>query len=174
MDEVHGLRDAYAVDMVLMHWGHLTGTGGGLTIGSVAGVAVQMESLSGNYAPHAFSVANSFAFAHELGHNMGLRHHRANDPGNTPFPYSHGHAVYDSEGFLQFSTIMAAGGPHRAPRFSNPRQWHSDESGNRIRMGVPGGRSVGRRGRPGGRGAQPERDAAGGGELPAQRVALPL
>jgi len=132
MDEVHALRDSYAADLVLVHWGHLLESG-------IAGVAYVLTSPSPEQDErHAFGVANSFAFAHELGHNMGLRHERANDPENTPFPYSHGHAVSDLEIPLQFSTIMAAFGPHPAPRFSNPRQWHSDESGNRIRMGVPG------------------------------------
>ena len=140
MDEVHALRDSYAADLVLVHWGHLIED-------EIAGVAYLLASPSPEQDErHAFGVANSFAFAHELGHNMGLRHHRANDPENTPFPYSHGHAVFDSEDFLRFSTIMAAFGPrtefgpHPVPRFSNPRQWYSDESGVRtdIRMGVSG------------------------------------
>ena len=145
MDEVHELRDAYAADMVLMHWGHLTGLGRGLTIGGLAGVAFQMGDLSGGYAPHAFSVSNSFAFAHELGHSMGLRHHRADDAGNTPFPYSHGHVVPhfspglppEREGRGMF-TIMASGGSdlYDIPRFSNPNLRYPDGSGAVI--GVPG------------------------------------
>ena len=133
MDEVSELRDSYAADLVLVHWGHVID-------GAIAGVADLLELLEPPLAaegtPFGFSVANSFAFAHELGHSMGLRHDRANDPGNTPFPYSHGLRLLDSEGFLRFATIMASSGPHPAPRFSNPRQWHPDESG--IRMGVPG------------------------------------
>ena len=134
MDEVSELRDRYAADLVLVHWGHV------IDGAATAGIADLMESLEPPLAeegtPFGYSVANSFAFAHELGHSMGLRHQRANDPGNTPFPYSHGIKLLDSEGFLQFATIMASSGPHPAPRFSNPRQWHLDESG--IRMGVPG------------------------------------
>ena len=133
MDEVSELRDSYAADLVLVHWGHVID-------GATAGVADLLELLEPPLAaegtPFGFSVANSFAFAHELGHSMGLRHERANDPRNTPFPYSHGLRLLDSEGFLRFATIMASSGPHPAPRFSNPRQWHPDESG--IRMGVPG------------------------------------
>ena len=145
MDEVHELRDAYAADMVLMHWGHLTGLGRGLTIGGLAGVALQMGDLSGSYARLAFSVANSFAFAHELGHVMGLRHHRADDAGNTPFPYSHGHVVPDfspglppeREGRGMF-TIMASGGSdlYDIPRFSNPNLRYPEGSGAVI--GAPG------------------------------------
>ena len=133
MDEVSELRDSYAADLVLVHWGHVID-------GATAGVADLLESLEPPLAAEGtslgYSVANSFAFAHELGHSMGLRHERANDPENTPFPYSHGLRLLDSEGFLRFATIMASSGPHPAPRFSNPRQWHPDESG--IRMGVPG------------------------------------
>ena len=144
MDEAHALRDAYAADMVLLHWGHLTGLGRGLTIGGVSGVAFQMEDLSGGYERLAFSVANSFSFAHELGHGMGLRHHRADDAENTPFPYSHGHVVPDfspglppeREGRGMF-TIMASGGDlYDIPRFSNPNLRYPEGSGAVI--GVPG------------------------------------
>ena len=145
MDEAHALREAYAADMVLMHWGYLTGGGRGLTIGGVAGVAFQMEDLSGSYERLAFSVANSFAFAHELGHSMGLRHERQQDPNNTPFPYSHGYVVPDSfpelpperEG-VGWQTVMAAFlDPVRGiPRFSNPNLRYPGRSG--LVIGVPG------------------------------------
>ncbi len=146
MDEAHGLRDAYAADMVLAHWGHSTGgRGRGLTIGALGGVAVQMEGLSGDYAPLAFSVANSQAFAHELGHGMGLRHERAQDSGNTPFPYSHGYVVRnlspelppEREG-VGWQTIMAAvvDFDRDIPFFSNPNLRYPDGSG--VALGVPG------------------------------------
>ena len=145
MDEAHALRDAYAADLVLAHWGHLSGTGRGLIIGGVAGVAIQMTEASGDYAPLAFSVANSTAFAHELGHSMGLRHERQQDPGNTPFPYSHGYVVPDSSPELPperegvgWQTIMAAFGDsvRDIPRFSNPNLRYPDGSG--LVIGVPG------------------------------------
>ena len=143
MDEAHELRDAYAADMVLLHWGYLTGVGRGLTIGGLAGVAFQMEDLSGGYERLAFSVSNSFAFAHELGHGMGLRHERADDAENTPFPYSHGHVVLPGSSpelppERGMQTIMAAIGyePWEIPRFSNPNLRYPDGSGAVI--GVPG------------------------------------
>ena len=144
MDEVHALRDAYAADMVLMHWGHAVGTGRGFTIGWLSGVAFLMEELSGDYAPDAFSVANSHAFAHELGHGMGLRHDRHDDVGNTPFPYSHGYFLGDGSPELPperdgrgMATVMAVGGePWAIPRFSNPDLRYPDGSGPAI--GVPG------------------------------------
>ena len=145
MDEVHALRDNYAADMVLMHWGHLVGLGRGLTIGALAGVAYQMDDLSGDYAPEAFVVANTDAFAHELGHAMGLRHERYSDVGNTPFPYSHGYYLVDGSPGLPperdgrgMATVMVAGRgePWGIPRFSNPSLRYPDGSGPAI--GVPG------------------------------------
>ena len=140
MDEVHGLRDAYAADMVLAHWGDLVGTD---ALFGVSGVAFQMDDLSGNYERRAFSVSNSVAFAHELGHGMGLRHERADDAGNTPFPYSHGHVVLPGSSpelplERGMQTIMAAIGyePWDIPRFSNPNLRYPDESG--VAIGVPG------------------------------------
>ena len=137
MDEVHGLRDAYAADMVLAHWGDLTGTG---ALFGVFGIATQLEDLSGDYEGLAFSAANSTAFAHELGHGMGLRHERANDPANRPFPYSHGYVGEDPVPRFPYGvqTIMASiRFEHKdIPRFSNSNQRYPDESGAVI--GVPG------------------------------------
>lgn len=130
MDEVHALRDAYAADLVVQHWGDLTGSG--VLVGAVAGIANQMTELSAQAeAPFGFSIANSFAFAHELGHNMGLRHDRGRDVGNTPFPYSHGYVVNDPTPALDgLHTIMAYGSAgKRILRFSNPNHRYPDAEG---------------------------------------------
>ena len=130
MDEVHALRDAYAADLVVQHWGDLTGAG--VLVGAVAGIANQMTELSAQAeAPFGFSIANSFAFAHELGHNMGLRHDRGLDVGNTPFPYSHGYVVNDPTPALDgLHTIMAYGSAgKRILRFSNPNHRYPDAEG---------------------------------------------
>ena len=137
MDEAHALRDSYAADMVLQHRGDLAGSG--VLIGSVAGIAFQMTKLSAeDEAPYAFSISTSFAFAHELGHGMGLRHHRALDVDNTPFPYSHGYVVHhESESLDELFTIMAYGpAEKRIPRFSNLQQNYPDENG--VAIGVAG------------------------------------
>ena len=143
LDEAHALRDAYAADMVLAHWGHQMGTG--VFFGGVAGIAWQMETLSGDSAPLAFAVANSSAFAHELGHGMGLRHERSKDAENSPFPYSHGFVVPDGSPELPperagrgMQTVMAASRnpPKDIPRFSNPNLRYPDDSGPAL--GVPG------------------------------------
>lgn len=133
MDEVHALRDAYAADLVVQHWGDLTGSG--VLVGAVAGIANQMTELSAQAeAPFGFSIANSFAFAHELGHNMGLRHDRGLDVGNTPFPYSHGYVVNDPTPALDgLHTIMAYGSAEkRILRFSNPNHRYPDAEGAAI------------------------------------------
>ena len=130
MDEVHALRDSYAADLVLLHRGDLAGTG--VVLGNVSGIAYQMTELSAEAeAPYGFSVSDSFAFSHELGHNMGLRHDRSLDVRNTPFPYSHGYVVADPPEELEGTyTIMAYGATDKKlPRFSNPNQRYPDADG---------------------------------------------
>ena len=134
MDEVSRLRDAYAADLVLVHWGNLWS-------GATAGLADPLDSLSEDGAHFGFSVSNSRAFTHELGHNMGLNHARRDDQvkSNRPFPYSYGylHEFDPPLGELYyFATIMTVGVSSNIPRFSNPRQRYPDESG--APMGVPG------------------------------------
>ena len=149
MDEAHVLRDAYAADIVLGHWGHQNAISSSVVSiagpGRVAGVANVTVENDPRFEALAFSASNSLAFAHELGHNMGLRHERALDPGNMPFPYSHGYAVPDDlpelpperEGRGMW-TIMTAflDSSRDIPRFSNPNLRYPDESGPAI--GVPG------------------------------------
>ena len=89
-------------------------------------------------------------FAHEVGHNMGLRHDRyqTHDSGtiDVPYPYSAGYVnqrAFDAGApkSSRWRTVMAYGtqcvdaGFHCAPlfRFSNPDQTHLGD-----RLGVPG------------------------------------
>ena len=136
LDEAHALREGYASDLVLVHFGD------GLLRSRVQGIAAGLYSLSAeDDGERGFSVSNSFAFTHELGHNMGLRHARRNSSFklNLPFPYSYGyiHEFDPPLGQLHyFATIMAVGTARQIPRFSNPRQRYPDESG--APMGVPG------------------------------------
>ena len=138
MDDVHALRDTYGADFV-----HL------ITIGRLAGIAWLMTTVSQGFAPSAFGVTNQRSigtFTHELGHNLGLRHDRYDDPGSTPYPYSHGYV--NQRAFepgaprsARWFTIMAGGTQcrpagffcRRVFRFSNSRQiWNGDP------MGKPG------------------------------------
>ena len=125
LDEIHVLRDRYAADLVLIHWGRAKTS-------CLAGSDECIAGVAGILGP--LSVSRSSAFTHEVGHNMGLRHHRAkvgvrSDRGNSPFPYSHGYVGYDGFGLERFSTIMSSGVPKRIPYFSNPCQCFSDDSG---------------------------------------------
>ena len=138
MDEVHALRDTYGADLV-----HLISTGR-----TLAGIASVMVEVSQDFAPYAFGVTNqrsAATFTHELGHNLGLRHDRHDDPGNTPYPYSHGYVNQrafepGAEPSSRWYTIMALGGQCRPAgffcrgvfRFSNSRQnWNGDPMGMR-------------------------------------------
>ena len=136
-EEVHALRDLYAADLVILHTGDLGSRAGG-SIGG--GIAFGTSSPAGNERL-AFSIASSSAFAHELGHGMGLNHERQYDRSNEPFPYSHGYRFEvpcpepDWPLACEVRTIMSAQLPH-IPRFSSPRRKWPDESG--VPLGVPG------------------------------------
>ena len=122
MDEVHEMRDLYAADLVLL----FRPFGGGVAWLPEDPSAATAESLG-------FSVSNWHVFAHELGHNMGLMHHRANDPGNLPYPYSHGYR-FRHDG-VEYDTVMSD--PSLALlRFSNPRHLFPNNLG--VPLGVPG------------------------------------
>ena len=117
MDEVHPLRDAYAADLVLL----MTSGAGGWAY----------RSMREEWAFATAGIARANTFAHELGHLMGLAHHRENDNSNWPFPYSHGYELLDERGLKIISTIMHQSG--ETGRFSNPRQTYRGR-----RLGVPG------------------------------------
>ena len=117
LDDVHRIRDRYAADLVLL-WAP-----------SSSGRAPIIYDPSDTDAKKlGFSVSPSAAFAHELGHNMGLRHERSDDNGNTPYPYSHGYLV--SHGGAHYRTIMHT--DFNLPRFSNPRHRYPDSSGRPL------------------------------------------
>jgi hypothetical protein len=115
MDEVHALRDAYKADMVNLFEESM----------DYCGTAYLMTTLSNNFKVSAFSVVYSqcatgyYSFGHELGHNMGSHHDRANASGPGVFPYSFGYWASNRT----FRTIMAYNCPSGCTRirhFSNP------------------------------------------------------
>ena len=144
MDDVHAIRDAYAADLV-----HLVVE----CCGGFASIEPYDEArgfaLSGLSQFSGFWLSGR-VFAHELGHNMGLRHDRYDaSASNYPFPYSAGYvnqAAFEPGApeyacwttIMAYSTQCSDAGLESVPlmRFSNPQQRYPDEKGDP--MGVPG------------------------------------
>jgi len=119
MDEVHTLRNTHKADLVTLIEDN---------IGDACGVAYVMSSVNANFANSAFSVVeddciSGYTLAHELGHNMGSMHDRA-EGGTGAYPYSFGHKEAG-----KFRTIMAYPCSPSCPRinhFSNPNVSYQD------------------------------------------------
>jgi hypothetical protein len=117
MDEIHALRTALGADVVsLLVWN---------PIDSACGIGWIMAIPGVEFAPSAFNVTrddcavSNLSFPHELGHNFGLAHDRANSSGLSSRPYGFGYQ--QPQGL--FRTIMAyscPGGCPRVTQFSNP------------------------------------------------------
>ena len=115
MDGVHALRDAHDADQVTL-----------ITTGTAScGIAYVMTTLSTNFESSAFSVVartcatGYYSFSHEIGHNQGSMHDRANAGGQGVYPYGYGFQAPSNN----FRTIMAYNCPSGCPRvqhFSNP------------------------------------------------------
>ena len=106
MDIVHELREKTGSDLVHL----ITETG------TVCGIAYLMTEPRAWFQGWGFGLTirdcGGPVVAHELGHNMGLRHDRHVDSANTPYPYSHGYinqAAFeeDAEASTRWRTIMA-------------------------------------------------------------------
>ena len=134
---VAALRNSYAADLVMMVQNSAAPS---------CGVAFLMNPIGAYFEANAFSVVEfvcispNYTFAHELGHNMGLRHDWYMDNQPTPFTYSHGHVSTIAGNrwrtILSYNDICAAQGFNctRLLKFSNPSILH-----NGVPTGIPGG-----------------------------------
>jgi len=112
MDEVHGWRNTNGADLVVLIVGPC----------DVAGMGFLLISLQSWTEAYGFSLVREvfasgfYSITHELGHNLGCEHNRAN-AGSTPmYPYAYGYiAPADA-----FRTVMSYGGAPRVGHFSNP------------------------------------------------------
>jgi hypothetical protein len=110
-DEVHALRDQYGADFVAMI----------VRDGQYCGIASLMSNVSTSFASSAFSVTQDdcatgyYSFGHEIGHNQGSHHDRANGSGGA-YQYSYGYRTPNSA----WRTVMAYAPGTRLPYFSSP------------------------------------------------------
>lgn len=125
MDDVHALRNDLGADLVALVSAD----------DAYCGMAYLMGSPSTSFASSAFSVThqNCFSnqtFAHELGHNQGNSHDRANGSAGV-FEYSFGYRTCDNVAPTNgqtFRTVMAYNCSASVPRinyFANPRVYYN-------------------------------------------------
>lgn len=121
MDDVQALRNAVGADLVSLV----------SEDADACGIAAVMTSVSATFAPSAYSVVRStclsqHSLAHEIGHNQGNKHDRANATGSGAYPYSYGYRRCVSDG-TGFRTVMAysCSGAARVAWFSNPGAYYN-------------------------------------------------
>ena len=123
MDGIHALRNTYGADMVMLIVNNTKS----------CGLAYLMSPVSASFKSSAFSLVSRtcatgyYSFAHELGHNMGSQHDRANAGSAPAYSYSYGF----QSGTRAFRTIMAyncPGGCSRVNYWSNPNNHYGGEA----------------------------------------------
>jgi hypothetical protein len=128
LDGVHAAREAYHADLVAMLVSE--GTNG------VCGSAYIMQKLDPWFQGYAFGVTaldyaepyscSSMTLAHELGHNLGSSHDRANSTGVSLFPYAYGYQS-PNKTFRDIMAYDCPGGCPRINQWANPDVWHTGE-----------------------------------------------
>ena len=125
MDDVHALRNSLGADAVSLVVRNPTDNACGY------GYVMTSSQVGPSFAPYAFNVTRhdcavgNFSFAHELGHNFGLEHDRANASGSSPSrTYAYGYQ--DTTGlFRDIMSYNCPGGCPRVQYFSNPAVLYS-------------------------------------------------
>ncbi len=115
MDNVHSIRATYNADVVVLLCQHSSNT---------LGIGYVMQQVGNYFKDWSFSVVarvaiSGFTVHHEIGHNMGCAHDRANASVTGAYSYSYGYQATDRS----FRTVMAyncVGGCPRVNYFSNP------------------------------------------------------
>jgi peptidyl-Asp metalloendopeptidase len=123
MDSVHCIRNQVAADMCALLVGSMSGA---------CGIGYLQTNPGPGFATSAFTVTDKdcisgYTFAHELGHNMGCAHDRAN-ASSAAYSYAYGYRTPDNV----YRTIMAYSPGSRIGRFSNPNITY-----NGYVMGIP-------------------------------------
>ena len=128
LSQIHSLRSQYGADLVSLLRRYDNATNGGCGLAWIIGGNLT-PIVPGQSYLYGYSVVGDGAdagkycldtsFAHELGHNMGDAHDRANADQPGAYSYSYGYKSSSSSGF---STVMAYGDPGQTPLavFSNP------------------------------------------------------
>jgi hypothetical protein len=128
LQQIASLRAQYGADLVSLVRKYDNATNGGCGLAWIIG-GNEQPIVPSQDKPYGYSVVGDgsdggyycldTSFAHELGHNMGDAHDRANADQPGAYPYSYGYVSSSSTGF---GTIMAYPGPKQTPLavFSNP------------------------------------------------------
>jgi len=111
MEEIHGLRDKYRADVVVLVVDDASGCG--------LATRVFADASDAFAVVHHECAASSYSLAHEIGHLIGARHDTSTDKNMTPFPYGHGF-VNGSKWRDIMSYKASCGGCPRLPVWSSP------------------------------------------------------
>jgi hypothetical protein len=112
MEEVHGLRDKYRADVVVLIVDDPSGCG--------LATRVFADATDAFAVVHHECAASSYSLAHEIGHLIGARHDTSIDKNMTPFAYGHGF-VNGTKWRDIMSYKASCGGCPRLPVWSSPK-----------------------------------------------------